>query len=661
MSNKLNILITSGGTNVPIDEVRVISNSSSGTTGALIAEEALKRGHTVHLLKSKNAKLPFADSLRVDSFTKNINQELKRVKVSLNETQPLMKNFTYQTVNDFDDYQKTMLESVQDTKFDVVILSMAASDFGPEKVSGKISSDNEHLTLQLKKLPKIISEIKKLRSDIFLVGFKFLPADTSPNTLVEEAYNSLLRDRQNLVVANRGVMGSKKLQTYIVTAEKGIISVPNRDNLAQILLDSLEQRQSHRYYQTLLEKVKSLPIPKKEVQMFLAQIRNLANLALFPAYKEGDRREFGFLAKRCKNGTLITTRGSSKSQADTGDLCLVTEVDEYNRIIATKSLEKKASLNANLAHLIFAHRPDVNYVLHTHINLAGSGVVTLQSSPGTQEDWERIRPLVDQGSEVIYQPAHGTLILLKTLEDLETILLSKGIYSCNPKAYDRAYYRFQQNSRFIQFVTSKLQHEDQILDMCAGTGEVGRALFDIGFQNIYLSDQSSAMLEIAKEKLPELSEDRFFIQDLEDFNLHSQKFGGIVIRQAINYISPQKLSQVFRSLGRSLSPSGYLIFNSFLPAGLQSNLKSVKEGRSQDKVILTQEGNVVEGNALLHGQRTEIFGKTDGDYELVYDCNKFYLYSVNEYRSALNKAGFTEVEIVIEEKSIYVCARKIGF
>ena len=42
---RLNLLITAGGTIVPIDRVRCIANSFTGRTGASIAVRAHTRGH----------------------------------------------------------------------------------------------------------------------------------------------------------------------------------------------------------------------------------------------------------------------------------------------------------------------------------------------------------------------------------------------------------------------------------------------------------------------------------------------------------------------------------------------------------------------------------------------------------------------------------------
>ena len=55
----LKVIVTSGGTISKIDDIRHIGNFSSGTTGALIAEEFLKSSAIVHYVYGKNAKRPF--------------------------------------------------------------------------------------------------------------------------------------------------------------------------------------------------------------------------------------------------------------------------------------------------------------------------------------------------------------------------------------------------------------------------------------------------------------------------------------------------------------------------------------------------------------------------------------------------------------------------
>jgi phosphopantothenoylcysteine decarboxylase/phosphopantothenate--cysteine ligase len=55
-SQRLRVLVTSGGTSEPIDGVRVISNRSTGKTGVLIASRLARAGHEVVLLRSRSSK-----------------------------------------------------------------------------------------------------------------------------------------------------------------------------------------------------------------------------------------------------------------------------------------------------------------------------------------------------------------------------------------------------------------------------------------------------------------------------------------------------------------------------------------------------------------------------------------------------------------------------
>ena len=48
----MNILVTAGNTQTPVDKVRCITNVFTGRTGARIALEAHRRGHAVTLLTS---------------------------------------------------------------------------------------------------------------------------------------------------------------------------------------------------------------------------------------------------------------------------------------------------------------------------------------------------------------------------------------------------------------------------------------------------------------------------------------------------------------------------------------------------------------------------------------------------------------------------------
>ena len=169
----MKVLITSGGTKIPIDKIRCISNQSSGTFGRDIAEEFDKERQDVIFVNAKGSKQP--------TFIYIGHQKHEFIT--------------------FDDYRDTVLSLIQTEKPDIIILAAAVSDYGVKNaVDGKIRS-SEDMVIELYKLPKVISEIRKLASEAVIVGFKMMVGSTEEE-LIEVAQASLVRNNIDLVVAN---------------------------------------------------------------------------------------------------------------------------------------------------------------------------------------------------------------------------------------------------------------------------------------------------------------------------------------------------------------------------------------------------------------------------------------------------------------------------
>jgi phosphopantothenoylcysteine decarboxylase/phosphopantothenate--cysteine ligase len=146
-------LVTAGGTLEPIDEVRVITNVSSGATGAKLAELLTDFGCQVHLLRAESAKA--AD---------------RRVEQS--------------TFNTFHSLQKNLKFLLSNREFDAVIHSVAVSDFSVAKleINGQMQgpgdfpkiNSGDKLTIHFKNNPKIVDEIKSSsrNKNVKLVAFK---------------------------------------------------------------------------------------------------------------------------------------------------------------------------------------------------------------------------------------------------------------------------------------------------------------------------------------------------------------------------------------------------------------------------------------------------------------------------------------------------------
>ena len=135
----LKILVTAGGTSVPIDSVRVITNKASGKFGKYIAEACFRSGADVLLLRSENSVI---SNLPIQEKIFQSNQDLQRM---------------------LEQYCKS---------YDIIFHSASIADFYPERsFRGKMKSESKY-TIILKREEKLIGKIKKLNPKIILVGFK---------------------------------------------------------------------------------------------------------------------------------------------------------------------------------------------------------------------------------------------------------------------------------------------------------------------------------------------------------------------------------------------------------------------------------------------------------------------------------------------------------
>lgn len=146
---KFKALVTLGGTSVPIDSARSITNASSGFLGSLIAERLIEAGvETTALCGVHSVPLPECSGLK---------------KVEANR---------------FEDFEKWIDQELDTNSFDALFHVAAISDFKAAHVSaGKIES-GACQALQLEPLPKLIKH-KNLKRIPFKVACKYT-ASNSP-------------------------------------------------------------------------------------------------------------------------------------------------------------------------------------------------------------------------------------------------------------------------------------------------------------------------------------------------------------------------------------------------------------------------------------------------------------------------------------------------
>jgi phosphopantothenoylcysteine decarboxylase/phosphopantothenate--cysteine ligase len=199
------VLITAGPTWVPIDAVRVISNTASGSTGILLAQKLAEQG--------------------------------ARVTLMLGPVERVYKNKTVRVINFrfFDELRSLLKSELKKTYYAAVIHTAAVSDYAPRirKARKKISSELKALRLELKPTPKIIDSLRKISPGSFLIGFKFEP-ELKGNKLIRKARLLVQRAKLDLAVANS--ICNKQYVAYLVAAKKQDGPFSSKDKMVKNLV-----------------------------------------------------------------------------------------------------------------------------------------------------------------------------------------------------------------------------------------------------------------------------------------------------------------------------------------------------------------------------------------------------------------------------------------
>ncbi len=159
------VLVIAGSTVEPIDDIRVVSNRSSGATGVELARSAFEHGADVELWMGRH-------EVAVPSWIP-------------------MKAF---------DTTADLTGMVAEARADVCLVPAAISDFSPRKRKGKIPSREGALTLDLEPTPKVLAALRKAAKGT-LVGFK-AESGVTPAELKSKAMALLKEADLDLVVAN---------------------------------------------------------------------------------------------------------------------------------------------------------------------------------------------------------------------------------------------------------------------------------------------------------------------------------------------------------------------------------------------------------------------------------------------------------------------------
>jgi len=198
------VLIIGGATTEFIDDVRVITNLSSGKMALALATKAYEMGAIATLWYGSGAGCSCSPPSFLDTETFCTSDDL----LSLIGTS---------------------------SRFDVIINCAAISDYKPLKQEGKIPS-GQKLTLQFMPTPIINKTLRSKTS--LLVGFKL---ECTPEKIIEKAYSRLCQHRLDYIIANTlDTLGGDTITMWLISREKKILHKQGTKNdIAEMILNTI--------------------------------------------------------------------------------------------------------------------------------------------------------------------------------------------------------------------------------------------------------------------------------------------------------------------------------------------------------------------------------------------------------------------------------------
>ncbi len=205
------ILVTAGPTREKLDEIRHLTNPSSGKMGLAIAREAWYRGGTVKLILGPT---PIKPPKQIEHISVETTEEMFEVFV----------------------------EEAKSFSPDIVVLAAAPLDYKFSKTfKGKIRSGST-IRVTLEPTPKIAEAARQVATNSVIIGFaaEILPKEE----LVRSAMAKMQRYDFNIIVANdvsrRDVGFASDYNEVIIIHRSGkILEVPKltKNEIARIIID----------------------------------------------------------------------------------------------------------------------------------------------------------------------------------------------------------------------------------------------------------------------------------------------------------------------------------------------------------------------------------------------------------------------------------------
>ena len=226
----MKIIITAGGTSERIDDVRTITNSSTGSLGLAIGKafvEAAQRVsiEKIYYLHGKRAAYPeheIVEPIEIGGVM-DLQENLRRLLTE----QKIDAVIHAMAVSDYMVHRVTTLDK---------LLGTEDPDHAQDLGGNKISSDIDDLIIHMKRSPKVISIIKEISPQTKLVGFKLL-SGVPHEELIDVGYRLLQKNHCDYVMANDlHEIGKDYHKGYLIHQDKTYDSMNTNEEIAHMIV-----------------------------------------------------------------------------------------------------------------------------------------------------------------------------------------------------------------------------------------------------------------------------------------------------------------------------------------------------------------------------------------------------------------------------------------
>ena len=192
-----------------------------------------------------------------------------------------------------------------------------------------------------------------------------------------------------------------------------------------------------------------------------------------------------------------------------------------------------------------------------------------------------------------------------------------------------------------KLVLPHLPANARILDLCCGTGQLSQALTGRGYR-VTGMDGSAEMLRFARENAPDAE---FIHEDARYFKLPPVYHATVSAFDSLNHIMTlEELTSVFCNVYASLAEGGFFLFDLNTEVAHKTRWNgSVQSNVEDDNVYVTRMSYDPEERTARFD--ATIFRLWEGVWQRS-DCALLQKhYSETEVRSALQVAGFVEIDV----------------